>query len=270
MKGKPSMETEPTAGPPAPDPASGEAVLVARGVTKSFGDVEVLRGIDLELRRGEVVVLLGSSGSGKSTFLRCINRLIDPDAGTIEVAGTEITAPRVNLPAARRGIGFVAQAFNLYPHMTAVQNVMEGPVTVLREPKDQARRYATELLGRVGLADKVDVHPRQLSGGQQQRVAIARALAMRPAMMLFDEPTSALDPELTGEVLDVMKHLADEGMTMLIATHEMHFARRVADRAVLLDEGRIVEEGPPHEFFANPREERTRRFLSRLMSWETG
>lgn len=240
----------------------------AEGVTKSFGNLQVLRGIDLTLKRGEVVVLVGASGSGKSTFLRCLNRLIDPDSGTIEIDGVEITHRKANLPRIRRKIGFVAQSFNLYPHMTAAENVMEGPVTVLKHSKSEAREEAIKALSRVGLADKVDNHPRQLSGGQQQRVAIARALAMNPEFMLFDEPTSALDPELTGEVLDVMKQLADEGMTMLIASHEMNFANRVADRIAFVDGGVILEEGPPDQFFNNPREERTKQFLSRLMSWE--
>lgn len=240
----------------------------AEGVTKSFGNLQVLRGIDMTLRRGEVVVLVGASGSGKSTFLRCLNRLIDPDSGVIEIDGVEITSKKANLPRIRRKIGFVAQSFNLYPHMTAAENVMEGPVTVLGHSKSEARAEAVKALTRVGLAEKVDNHPRQLSGGQQQRVAIARALAMNPEFMLFDEPTSALDPELTGEVLDVMKQLADEGMTMLIASHEMNFANRVAHRIAFVDAGVILEEGPPDRFFNEPREERTKQFLSRLMSWE--
>jgi polar amino acid transport system ATP-binding protein len=246
------------------------AVLSARGVSKAFGSLEVLRGLNLEMSRGEVVVLIGPSGSGKSTFLRCLNRLVDPDAGEIVINGSAVTGKRVDLPKARRHIGFVAQSFNLYPHMTALQNVMEGPRTVLKQSKEEARSRAAQLLERVGLASKLDAHPRELSGGQQQRVAIARALAMQPDVMLFDEPTSALDPELTGEVLDVMKELADDGMTMLVATHEMHFARRVADRVVMIDEGVVVEEGPPKQFFENPRNERTLRFLSQIMSWEEG
>jgi ABC-type polar amino acid transport system ATPase subunit len=244
-------------------------MLLAQEVRKNFGELEVLRGIDLTLARGDVVVLVGASGSGKSTFLRCLNRLIEPDGGRIVIGGEEVTARKADLPKIRRRIGFVAQSFNLYPHMTAAGNVMEGPVTVLGEAKAAARERALEALARVGLAAKVDVYPNQLSGGQQQRVAIARALAMNPQLMLFDEPTSALDPELTGEVLDVMKRLADDGMTMLIASHEMHFARRVADRIVFIDEGLVLEEAPPDEFFGSPREVRTRRFLSRLMSWET-
>ena len=243
--------------------------MVAEDVHKRYGTLEVLRGVSLEVRRGEVLVIIGPSGSGKSTFLRCLNRLLAPDGGRIVVAGYEMTSPRTDLPKARRHIGLVSQHFNLYPHMTVIQNVMEGPVTVLRTPRDQARRRAADLLARVGLADKTDALPRQLSGGQQQRVAIARALAMDPAVMLFDEPTSALDPELTGEVLDVMKGLADDGMTMLVVSHEMHFASRVADRVVMFDGGTIVEEGPTGQIFTRAREERTRRFLSQLLSWET-
>jgi polar amino acid transport system ATP-binding protein len=253
----------------AAEPRPAEPIVVAEGVRKSFGTLEVLNGVSLSVQRGEVLVIIGPSGSGKSTFLRCLNRLISPDAGRIVVAGFEMTNRRTDLPKARRHIGLVSQHFNLYPHMTAIQNVMEGPVTVLRTPRDQARRRATELLALVGLADKVDAFPRQLSGGQQQRVAIARALAMDPAVMLFDEPTSALDPELTGEVLDVMKRLADDGMTMLVVSHEMHFAARVADRVAMFDGGVIVEQGPTAEIFKRAKEERTRRFLSQLLSWET-
>ena len=263
--------TSPGVRPAAASPSAAspdEPVVVVEGLHKSYGALHVLKGVSLTVARGEVVVLIGPSGSGKSTFLRCLNRLIDPEQGKIMVAGYEMTSRRTNLPRARRHIGLVSQHFNLYPHMTAAQNVMEGPVTVLHTPRDEARRRAVELLGRVGLADKVDVHPRQLSGGQQQRVAIARALAMDPAVMLFDEPTSALDPELTGEVLDVMKGLADSGMTMLVVSHEMHFAYRVANRIVMFDEGVIIEEGPPAEVFTRAKEERTRRFLSQLLSWE--
>lgn len=249
--------------------AHGPLVVRAEKVCKSFGKLQVLRGINLEIERGEVVVLIGPSGSGKSTLLRCLNRLIDPDAGRIEIAGVEITSKKIKLSQARRNIGFVAQSFNLYPHKTALKNVMEGPRTVLKLSKSDARRRSEELLALVGLSSKLDAYPRQLSGGQQQRVAIARALAMRPEMILFDEPTSALDPELTGEVLDVMKKLADDGMTMLVASHEMHFARKVANRIVMIDGGVVVEEAPPEEMFTHPREKRTREFLSQLMSWET-
>ncbi len=247
----------------------GEPIVVVEGLHKSYGNLHVLKGVSMTVVRGEVVVLIGPSGSGKSTFLRCLNRLIDPEKGRIVVAGHEMTNARTDLPKARRQIGLVSQHFNLYPHMTVLQNVMEGPVTVLKLPRDEARQRAHELLSRVGLDDKVASYPRQLSGGQQQRVAIARALAMDPAVMLFDEPTSALDPELTGEVLDVMKKLADDGMTMLVVSHEMHFASRVADRVAMFDDGIIVEEGPTEQIFSRAKEERTRRFLSQLLSWET-
>ncbi len=250
------------------DPDS--VVVLLQGVHKSFGQVHVLHGVDLVVRRGEVVVLIGPSGSGKTTLLRCINRLVDPDQGRIVVNGVEMTARRGDLPKARRQVGLVSQHFNLYPHMTAIQNVMEGPVTVLKQKHGQAKTRAQALLRRVGLEDKVDARPHELSGGQQQRVAIARALAMDPAVMLFDEPTSALDPELTGEVLDVMKELADEGMTMIVVSHEMHFAGRVADRIVMLDHGLVVEDGTPRDLFLHPKEERTRRFLGRILSWEAG
>jgi general L-amino acid transport system ATP-binding protein len=243
-------------------------IVLAEKVHKSFGKLHVLRGVSLEVRRGEVLVIIGPSGSGKSTFLRCLNRLADPDSGRIVVAGFDMTSRRTDLPKARRQIGLVSQHFNLYPHMNVLQNVMEGPLTVLRMPRPEAERRALEIVDRVGLADKVKAHPRQLSGGQQQRVAIARALAMEPAVMLFDEPTSALDPELTGEVLDVMKKLADSGMTMIVVSHEMHFAYRVANRVVMFDDGVIVESGAPAEIFTKAREERTRRFLNQLLSWE--
>jgi ABC-type polar amino acid transport system ATPase subunit len=248
--------------------AASAPIVLVEDLHKSYGTLHVLRGVSLTVQRGEVVVLIGPSGSGKSTFLRCINRLIDPESGRIIVAGFDMTSRSTNLPRARRHIGLVSQHFNLYPHMTALANVIEGPVTVLRTPRDIAAKRGRELLARVGLADKVDAHPRQLSGGQQQRVAIARALAMDPAVMLFDEPTSALDPELTGEVLDVMKQLADSGMTMVVVSHEMHFAYRVANQVVMLDQGVIVESGPPKEIFTSAREERTRRFLNQLLSWE--
>jgi ABC-type polar amino acid transport system ATPase subunit len=255
----------------AGDPDESDAaapIVLAQDVHKSFGKLHVLRGISLEVERGEVLVIIGPSGSGKSTFLRCLNRLADPDSGRIVVAGFDMTSRRTDLPKARRHIGLVSQHFNLYPHMTVLRNVMEGPLTVLRTPQPEAERRALELIERVGLADKQNVYPRQLSGGQQQRVAIARALAMDPAVMLFDEPTSALDPELTGEVLDVMKGLADSGMTMIVVSHEMHFAYRVANRVVMFDEGVIVESGSPVEIFTRAREERTRRFLSQLLTWE--
>jgi len=251
-----------------PDPIL-DCIVLTEGVRKAFGSNEVLTGVDLQIARGEVVVLMGPSGSGKSTFLRCINRLIDPDAGRIVVAGIEMTARGTNLPQARRRIGLVAQNFNLYPHMTVLGNIMEGPRTVLKLPVADARERAVALLKRVGLIDKIDARPNQLSGGQQQRVAIARALAMEPDVMLFDEPTSALDPELTGEVLDTMQELAADGLTMIVVSHEIHFASRVAHRLVMFDQGRVIEDGPPLRLMQDPREERTRRFLSRLMTWET-
>jgi ABC-type polar amino acid transport system ATPase subunit len=249
--------------------ALGEPIVVVEDLHKSYGHVVVLRGVSLVVSRGEVVVLIGPSGSGKSTFLRCVNRLIDPEGGRIMVAGYDMTSRKTDLPKARRHIGLVSQHFNLYPHLTALENVIKGPVTVLRTPRDQARKRGQELLASVGLADRADFHPRQLSGGQQQRVAIARALAMDPSVILFDEPTSALDPELTGEVLDVMKALADSGMTMVVVSHEMHFANRVANRVAMFDEGLIIEEGPTKEVFSRAREERTRKFLNQLLSWET-
>ena len=246
----------------------GGPALEVEGLSKSFGERVVLDNISLSVQPGEVVVIIGPSGSGKSTFLRCINRLITPDLGRILVYGVDMMDPKTNLPMARRQIGFASQGFNLYPHMTAVENVMEGPRTVLREPKEKARSNALTALTRVGLATRVDAYPRQLSGGEQQRVAIARALAMSPTLMLFDEPTSALDPELTGEVLDAIKRLADDGMTMLVVSHEMHFARLVANRLVMFDAGQIVEEGDPDGIFKHAQHARTRRFLERLLSWD--
>jgi ABC-type polar amino acid transport system ATPase subunit len=241
--------------------SSAKPVLVVEGLHKHFGTLEVLRGIDLTVLEKEVVALIGPSGSGKSTFLRCLNRLEHPNAGRIALGDIEVTGRRVDLVKVRRHIGMVFQQFNLFPHMSVLENVIEGPVTALKTPRDQARAIGLELLKKVGLGDKAEGRPAQLSGGQQQRVAIARALAMHPRIMLFDEPTSALDPELTVEVLNVMKQLADEGMTMIVVSHEMSFVRRVAGRLVMMDDGRIVEQGPPAEVFARPKEERTRRFL---------
>jgi polar amino acid transport system ATP-binding protein len=241
-----------------------DTMIRVQDLHKRFGTLSVLRGVNLEVTRGEVVVIIGPSGSGKSTFLRCLNRLEEPSRGQIFLEGTDITHPTVDLPSVRRQIGMVFQHFNLFPHRTALENVMEGPFTVLRMSRADARTRARALLEKVGLADKVDVKPSTLSGGQQQRVAIARALAMDPKVMLFDEVTSALDPELVGEVLTVMKRLADEGMTMLVVTHEMHFGEKVADRVVMFDEGVIIEEGPPKRIFSRADHERTRRFLSQL------
>jgi polar amino acid transport system ATP-binding protein len=244
-----------------------EPIVRVEGLHKHFGTLHVLRGVSLTVTRGEVVVIIGPSGSGKSTFLRCLNRLEEPSGGRIFLGDVEITGPGVNLPRVRRDIGMVFQHFNLFPHMTALGNVMEGPRTVLRMPVAAARTRGLELLAKVGLSDKADVVPARLSGGQQQRVAIARALAMDPKVMMFDEVTSALDPELVGEVLTVMKRLADDGMTMLVVTHEMHFGEKVADRVVMFDEGLVVEEGPPARVFTKADHERTRRFLNQL-HWE--
>ncbi|GAA4946335.1 amino acid ABC transporter ATP-binding protein [Yinghuangia aomiensis] len=254
---------------------SAQPVVLAEGVHKSFGLNEVLRGIDLQVLPREVFCLIGPSGSGKSTFLRCINHLEKINAGRLWVDGElvgyrqkgdrlyELKDSEVALK--RRDIGMVFQRFNLFPHMTALGNVMEAPVQVKKQTKAVARERALRLLDRVGLADKVDSYPAQLSGGQQQRVAIARALAMEPKLMLFDEPTSALDPELVGEVLDVMRGLAEDGMTMIVVTHEMGFAREVGDALVFMDGGVVVESGHPREVLTNPRHERTRAFLSKVL-----
>ena len=244
-----------------------DVVVRVEDLHKSFDALEVLKGVSMEVQRGEVVVIIGASGSGKSTFLKCLNRLEEPNRGRIFLEDVEITDPKTDLPKVRRNIGMIFQQFNLFPHMSAIQNVMEGPRTVLKMSGEQARRHAEQLLDKVGLSDKLEVKPGQLSGGQQQRVAIARALAMEPKVMLFDEVTSALDPELVGEVLSVMKQLADEGMTMLVVTHEMQFGERVADRVVMFDEGVILEEGPPDKIFQRADNERTRRFLNQL-HWE--
>jgi polar amino acid transport system ATP-binding protein len=244
----------------APAPA-----LVLDGVHKSFGRNEVLRGIDLTLAPHEVVCLIGASGSGKSTLLRCVNLLEPVDAGRIVVGGMEITAPRTDVNAVRRGIGIVFQAFNLFPHMSVLRNVTLAPIRALGLSRGDAEAQAVELLERFGLADKRDEYPDRLSGGQQQRVAIVRALAMRPDLMLLDEVTSALDPELVAEVLNVIRELAEGGMTMLIATHEMGFARDIADRVCFLDAGLILEEGDPEAIFTAPQEPRTQQFLQRII-----
>jgi polar amino acid transport system ATP-binding protein len=241
------------------------AALSLEDVHKSFGKLEVLRGIDLALAEHEVVCLIGASGSGKSTLLRCVNLLEPIDAGRIVVRGEVITAPRVDVNDVRRGIGIVFQSFNLFPHMSVLDNITLGPRKALGLSKSEAARRADELLGRFGLADKREEYPDRLSGGQQQRVAIVRALAMQPGLMLLDEVTSALDPELVAEVLAVIRELATEGMTMLIATHEMGFARDVANRVCFLDAGRILEEGTPAEIFGAPREPRTQQFLQRIV-----
>ena len=247
----------------------------SEGVCKSFGSIEVLKGIDLEVQRGEVFCIVGPSGSGKSTFLRCINHLEKVDSGRLSVDG-ELVGYRQqgdrlyelkdrDAAKKRREIGMVFQRFNLFPHMTVLQNVMEAPMRVRKEPVAQVRERAMRLLDRVGLVGKADAYPRQLSGGQQQRVAIARALAMEPKLMLFDEPTSALDPELVGEVLDVMRQLAVDGMTMIVVTHEMGFAREVGDNLVFMDDGIVVETGRPRDVLGNPRHERTKAFLSKVL-----
>jgi polar amino acid transport system ATP-binding protein len=236
-----------------------------QGVRKSFGRVEVLHGVDLTVEEHQVVCLIGASGSGKSTLLRCVNLLEPIDEGRILVGGEEISARGVDANRVRRGIGIVFQAYNLFPHMTVLRNVTLAPREVLRRSRAEAEAEAAELLGRFGLADKRDDYPDRLSGGQQQRVAIVRALAMRPQLMLLDEVTSALDPELVGEVLNVIRELAAGGMTMLIATHEMGFAREIADRVCFLDAGVILEQGPPDEIFSAPKEARTRQFLQRIV-----
>lgn len=229
---------------------------------KSFGDVEVLKGIDLTIKEKEVVVIIGPSGSGKSTLLRCMNYLEEPTSGKVSVDGIVLDG-EANINKVREEVGMVFQRFNLFPHMTVLDNIMLAPIKVRHITKAEAD--ARKLLARVGLADKADAYPSQLSGGQQQRVAIARALAMKPKVMLFDEPTSALDPEMVGEVLDVMRKLAEEGMTMVIVTHEMGFAREVGDRLLFVDDGRIIEQGDPKEVFEHPQEERTRLFLSKVL-----
>lgn len=232
---------------------------------KSFGSLEVLRGISTEIPRGEVVVVIGASGSGKSTFLRCLNLLELPQQGEIYLDDMQILAKDTDINEVRQKVGMVFQQFNLFPHMSVLQNIMLSPVRVKRENPSTARVAGLELLRKVGLSDKAAAYPKQLSGGQQQRVAIARALAMQPQVMLFDEPTSALDPEMIKEVLQVMKQLAEEGMTMVVVTHEMGFAKEVADRVIFIDEGLIVEEGLPQEIFNNPQQERTKIFLSKIL-----
>ncbi|MFE6039444.1 amino acid ABC transporter ATP-binding protein [Streptomyces sp. NPDC056452] len=246
--------------------AANTPAIEVRGLHKSFGTLEVLAGIDFTVARGEVVCVIGPSGSGKSTLLRCVNLLEEPTSGTVMVAGAEVTDPDVDIDRVRRRIGMVFQSFNLFPHLTALENLTLPQRRVLGRDKAQAARIARERLARVGLTDKESAYPAQLSGGQQQRVAIARALAMDPELMLFDEPTSALDPELVGDVLAVMRSLADDGMTMLVVTHEMSFAREVADRVVFMDGGVIVEEGTPEQVIGAPGHARTRSFLARLLT----
>lgn len=240
-------------------------MIKVKGLKKSFGKANILNGIDAEIAKGEVVVVIGPSGSGKSTFLRCLNLLETPTGGEIEYEGKLLTDRKVNINELRQSMGMVFQQFNLFPHKTVLENVTLAPIKVQNRSKAEAEKIGVELLRRVGLEGKQDAYPNRLSGGQKQRVAIARALAMHPHVMLFDEPTSALDPEMVGEVLDVMKSLAKEGMTMVIVTHEMGFAREVGDRLLFIDGGLIVEQGPPREVFSNPQHPRTKEFLSKVL-----
>lgn len=233
-----------------------DVLIKVDNLHKSFGEVEVLKGINAEIHKGDVIVVIGASGSGKSTFLRCLNKLEEPTGGKIFFEGTDITDPHININLHRRKMGMVFQQFNLFPHMTVLKNMILGPTKLLKKSKEEAEREAMKLLERVGLSEKANAYPNQLSGGQKQRVAIVRALCMNPDVLLFDEPTSALDPEMVGEVLDVMKQLAKEGMTMVVVTHEMGFAREVATNVVFIDEGKIVEQGEPEEFFTNPKNPR--------------
>lgn len=239
-------------------------IVRIENLTKSFGKHEILKGIELTIQPTEVVVIIGASGSGKSTLLRCMNRLEEPTSGAIRLDGTDITDPKVNINHIRREVGMVFQSINLYPHMTALGNVMLALRKVLKLPRQEAQERAEQALTQVGLADKMRHRPAQLSGGQAQRVGIARAVALRPQVVLFDEPTSALDPELVGEVLNVMRQLKDSGMTMIIVTHEMQFAREVADRVIFVDDGVISEQGTPEEIFGNPREQRLKDFMRRV------
>ena len=240
-------------------------MITTKGLIKDFGALHVLRGIDQHVEKGEVVVVIGPSGSGKSTFLRCLTLLEEPTAGQIFLDGEEITAKHVDINRIRRRMGMVFQQFNLFPHKTVLENIMLAPVHLKMATKEQAKEKAMALLDRVGLTDKAQSYPKQLSGGQQQRIAIVRVLAMDPEVMLCDEPTSALDPEMVGEVLEVMKSLARSGMTMVVVTHEMGFAREVGDRVLFMDEGLVVEEGTPEQVFGNPQNKRTQDFLSKLL-----
>ena len=244
-----------------------DIIISVRGLEKHFkgGDIKALNGVDTDIHKGEVLVVIGPSGSGKSTFLRCLNLLEMPTGGTITFEGTDITDPRVNINIHRQKMGMVFQHFNLFPHMTVLKNMTIAPIQLLKKSKEEAEGKAMALLERVNLADRANAYPSQLSGGQKQRIAIVRALCMEPEVMLFDEPTSALDPEMVGEVLDVMKELARSGMTMVCVTHEMGFAREVADRVLFFDEGKIVEEGTPAEIFSAPKEQRTKDFLNKVL-----
>jgi len=242
-----------------------KVLIRAEDVRKSFSGKEVLKGINLEIHRGEVVVIIGPSGSGKSTFLRCLNLLEVPTGGHIYFRGVDITDRKVDINLHRQSMGMVFQHFNLFPHMDILKNMTIGPEKLLKKSREEAEHYAMELLGRVGLADRAHAYPSQLSGGQKQRIAIVRALCMQPEVMLFDEPTSALDPEMVGEVLQVMKDLAGEDMTMAVVTHEMGFAKEVADQVVFLDEGILIEQNNPEEFFTNPKNERLKSFLGKVL-----
>ena len=242
-----------------------QSLIKVENLSKSFGKVQVLKGITTEIHKGEVVVIIGPSGSGKSTFLRTLNLLEEPTGGKIYFEGVDITDPKININKHRQKMGMVFQQFNLFPHMTVLKNMTLAPMKLLKLSKTDAEKRATELLDRVGLADRANAYPGPLSGGQKQRVAIVRALCMQPDVMLFDEPTSALDPEMVGEVLGVMKKLAEDGMTMAVVTHEMGFAREVADRVLFIDEGIIMEEGTPEEIFGNPQSPRLKDFLSKVI-----
>ncbi|AGK53548.1 amino acid ABC transporter ATP-binding protein [Bacillus sp. 1NLA3E] len=241
------------------------SIITVKNLRKSFGNLEVLKDINAEVQEKEVICVIGPSGSGKSTFLRCLNRLEDITGGEVIIDGNDITDPKVNINKVRQEVGMVFQQFNLFPHKTVLENITLGLIKIRSTHKEQAEKVAFELLDKVGLREKADSYPGELSGGQQQRVAIARALAMNPKIMLFDEPTSALDPEMVGDVLEVMKQLAKEGMTMVVVTHEMGFAREVGDRVIFMDGGYIVEENEPNELFGNPQHERTKLFLSKVL-----
>ena len=245
--------------------ASDEVLFQINDLCKSFGSLSVLKDVSTEIKKGEVVVIIGPSGSGKSTFLRTLNLLEEPTKGTILFKGTEITGKHKHIDQYRQNIGMVFQHFNLFPHMTILKNMTLAPIKLLKMPKEEAERMAMEYLKRVGLAEKAEAYPSQLSGGQKQRIAIVRALCMNPEVLLFDEPTSALDPEMVGEVLEVMKDLAKSGMTMLVVTHEMGFAREVGSRVLFMDDGRIVEENTPGEIFSNPKSDRLKDFLSKVL-----
>ena len=241
-------------------------MIKIKNLEKTYGDLKVLKGISTDIKEGEVISIIGPSGSGKSTFLRCINRLEEPTNGEIDIEGENIVSPKVDINKIREKVGMVFQHFNLFPHKTVLENITIGPIKLKKTSQEEAEKIAISLLEKVGLADKKDVYPNKLSGGQKQRVAIARALAMNPKVILFDEPTSALDPEMIGEVLEVMRDLAREGMTMIVVTHEMGFARTVANRVFFMDQGTILEDGSPKEIFENPKEERTKEFLEKVLN----